>query len=223
MQEMDLNELINDQSNKTNDDNVFTLENSQFDLPLRIKSFNSAKEFEKFIRSSEKLVRYSPEYRLWIKYITDHLNQSKCALTNEKITECPLEIHHHPITLYTIVKSVVNDYISKEKEFSTFDIATSVIELHFQNKVGFIVLLSDLHSKYHSGFLNLPIDLVNGDYKFILQNYSIDENEYDKICGLCSVKMEDMPQIWTKDNYPGLEEIKKQKQLEENNNKQLNN
>jgi len=219
--DVDLMKLADDETTQSNDDNVFTLPNSQFNLPLRISTFGSAKDFENFVKNSERIVRYSQEYKLWVNYITEALNHSQCALTNESINECSLEIHHHPITLYTVVKSVVNDMMAKKLEFSTFDVATKVIELHFQNKVGYVVLLSDLHKKYHSGFLNLPIELVHGDFKFILQSYAIDENEYDRICGLCNVHLDDMKQIWQKDNYPGIQNAISEKILTEGNNKRL--
>ena len=67
-------------------------------------------------------------------------------------------------------------------------------------------MLSDLHSKYHSGFLNVPIEFVHGDYKHIIQNYTIDETEYDRICKLCNVHAEELKQTWSKDNYPGINE-----------------
>lgn len=196
--------LATEDTIQSNEDNIFVLPDSQFNLPLRISSFPSEKDYEVFVKNVERIVRYSQEYKLWVKYITDNLGQTKCALTNETINECSLEIHHHPITLYTVVKAVLNDFMTKKSEFSTFDVATKVIELHFQNKIGFIVLLSDLHKKYHNGFLNLPIELVHGDYKYIIQNYTIDENEYDRICSLCNIHLEDAKQLWKKDDYPGI-------------------
>jgi len=211
--DLDLTKLLTDKTDLTNEDNVFSLPNSQFDLSLRVTTFNSAKDFENFVKCVERVVRYSQEYKLWAGYITEHLGHSQCALTKESINECSLEIHHHPITLYTVVKSVLNDMMSKNQEFSTFDVATKVIELHFQNKVGYVVLLSDLHKKYHSGFLNLPVEMVNGDYRYILQKYAIEENEYDKICRLCNIHVEDMKQAWKKDEYPGIDEIIEKKRL----------
>lgn len=202
--DFDLLSLATENTIQSNEDNIFVLPDSQFNLPLRISSFPSEKDYEVFVKNVERIVRYSQEYKLWVKYITDNLGQTKCALTNETINECSLEIHHHPITLYTVVKSVLNDFMTKKLEFSTFDVATKVIELHFQNKIGFIVLLSDLHKKYHNGFLNLPIELVHGDYKYIIQNYTIDENEYDRICSLCNIHLEDVKQLWKKDDYPGI-------------------
>jgi len=212
-QDVDLNKLSVPDTMADNDENVFTLPDSQFELPLRVNSFPSSKDYENFVKNVERVVRYSQEYRLWVKYITEHLGHTKCALTNENINECSLEIHHHPITLYTVVKAVINDSMAKNQEFSTFDIATKVIELHFQNRVGYIVLLSDLHKKYHNGFLNLPVEIVHGEYKYILQNFSIEENEYDKVCRLCNVHLSDMKQTWKKDEYPGIQESEDAKQI----------
>lgn len=198
-----------------NEDNVFKIPEAQLELPLRIKTFPSSKEYEQFIKSVEKLVRISQEYRLWINYIVEHLGHSTCMFTKETINECPVQVHHHPVTLYTVTKGVVNQLLTKEIEFSSFDVATKVIELHFQNKVGYVVMLSDLHAKYHSGFLNVPIEFVNGDYKYILQNYSIDETEYERICKLCNVHVEDLKIGWSKDNYPGVNEYQVTESLSE--------
>ena len=219
--EFNLESLTSIKNDISNDDSVFRVAGSEFDLPLRVRAFPSSREYELFIKNVEKLVRLSQEYKLWTSYITENLGHSFCAFTKESNGECPTQIHHHPITLYTIVKGVVNHYLSKDSEFSTFDVATKVIELHFQNKVGYVVMLSDLHSKYHNGFLNIPIEFVHGDYKFIMQTYTIEETEYDRICKLCNVHVEELKQAWSKDNYPGINEYESPKSLPANDEKKL--
>ena len=178
--EFNLNELTNE---NTNEDNVFALPNSQFNLPLRIKTFSAQKDFEQFVKNVERSVRSSIEYRLWVKYITEHLGNVKCALTQESMNECPVEIHHHPITLYTVVKGVINKILSLDQEFSTFDISLKAIELHFQNKVGYVTLIKSMHEKFHNGFLSIPKDYVKGDYEYFLNEYGryIDEEDMDII------------------------------------------
>jgi len=185
-----------------------TLQSSQspFTLSLRIANVNSEKEFDSFIKNCERLVRSSLEYKEWISYIIEVLGERECSLTHELISECNIEIHHHPINLYTICGSIVVDQINKGQKFCTFDIATLVIELHFNNKVGFIPLLSDLHHKYHSGFLDLPIELVKGDYKYLLESLPIDDNERPRIYSLCNIHLDDCKVGWIKDKYPGIEE-----------------
>jgi hypothetical protein len=201
---MDLSkeDIFSDEENLTLHSDI-----SPFTLALRVKSFYSEKEFDKFVKCVERLVRSSGEYKQWVAYIIDTLGVRECALTKENVAECNIEIHHHPITLYTVCKSLIVDNINKEIEFCTFDIATKVIELHFKNKVGYIPLLSDLHKKYHSGFLQLPIELVKGDYKHILNTFPVDENERDRIYSLCNVKAKDCAKLnWSKGDYPGVEE-----------------
>ena len=213
MNEINLQDISSEKSEKVIQENVFSLPDTGLNLPLRISTFVSEKDFDAFVKNVERLVRQSMEYRLWVAYVTENLGHTVCALTNETMNECTLEVHHHPINLYTIVQTIINnDYLAKNREFSTFDVATKIIELHFQNKVGYIVLLSDLHKKFHSGFMNLPIELVNGNYKFILNNYQISESEFDKICRYCNIHLEDIKMVWGKDNYPGIrQEIEKRK------------
>lgn len=189
--------------------NVFKLDDNCFDISLRINTFTSSKEFDAFIKNVERLVRSSFEYKLWISYIIDNLGQKECSLTHESINECPVVIHHHPINLYTIVKTIINDYLKHEKEFSTFDIAIKIIELHYQNKIGYMPLLSDLHEKFHSGFLKLPIELVNGDYKYLFQKYQLEDDELQRIYEFCNVHVEDLKLKWGKNNYPGIESYNK--------------
>lgn len=184
--------------------NVFKIENAPFELSLRIDSFSNEKEEISFIKSVEKMVRFSPEYKLWVNYIVDTLGQNKCEFTGELKGECPVEVHHHPICLYSIVKAVIDDRIRKHIQFCTFDIARDVIELHFQNKVGYVLMLSDLHAKYHNGFMQIPIEFVNGDYKHILLNYEMEKEEYSRILLLCGIHKDDIVQAWSKNNYPGL-------------------
>lgn len=193
----------------TNDNNVLHLENSEFDLHLRIDHFDDDGERIRFIKSVEKMVRRSPEYSLWRNYIMDVLGQTTCEITNESASDCSIEVHHHPLGLYTIVETVVGDYITHQREFSTFDIAKDVIELHFQNKVGYIVLISNMHEKFHNGKLQLPIEFVKGDYKWIPQHYSMEQEPYDKFLELANIHVSDVRETWSKGNYPGLlDEVK---------------
>jgi hypothetical protein len=197
--------------------NIFKIDNAPFELALRIDGFSNEKEQIAFIKSVEKMVRFSPEYKLWVNYIIDTLGQNKCEFTGEIKGECPVEVHHHPICLYTIVKTVIDQKLKSKQSFCTFDIARDVIELHFQNKVGYVVMLSDLHAKYHNGFMQIPIEFVSGDYKHILHNYEIEKEEYSRILLLCSVHKDDIVQMWSQNNYPGLTNSKTEvKEIETN-------
>jgi len=183
---------------------VFKQENCTFDLPLRIENFSSDKELIRYIKNVETLVRRSSEYYYWTKYITEALGHTSCSLTNENMAECTIDIHHHPLNLYTICKSVIMAKIEKQKKFCTFDIALEIIELHFQDKVGYIPLLSSLHEKYHNGYLEIPIELVYGNYSYIIKNYTMEDCDMEKVIELSKITKDKSKYIWTKNSYPAI-------------------
>ncbi len=190
--------------NKTNENSTLQLSDNPFNLPLEVSSFDSDKESFKFIKNVEKLVRSSLEYREWVSYVTESLGHRECALTKENINECSLEVHHHPINLFNICNAVTTDFINKNLKFTTYAIALEVIKLHFQNKVGYMVLLSDIHEKFHNGFQNLPIDSVHGNYQYLIDNYIFDETETLKIQEYCKITLDKVSVGWSKGEYPGL-------------------
>lgn len=176
-------------------------------LSLRIDGFDTEKEQHSFIKSCVKLIRTSVEYKLWKKYLIDVLGVTTCSITNEDMSECSIEIHHHVPSIYAVTKAVVNKRIEDDKPFSSFDIALDVIELHFKNKIGYVPLLNSMHEKFHNGFLNIPIEYVRGDYKSFLNEYLkyLDEEDVKTIDERLIVKLnKDEPPLWTKDNYPGF-------------------
>ena len=204
---MDLNidfEKEKVQEEKKLEEIIFKQENCTFDLPLRIDQFSSDKELIRYIKNVENLVRRSSEYYYWKKYVTEALGHTSCSFTNENMSECTIEIHHHPINLFTICKSVILSKIEKQKKFCTFEIALEIIELHFQDKVGYIPLLSSLHEKYHNGYLEVPIDLIYGNYSYILKNYTIEDCDREKIIELCKIVKSKSKYIWSKNTYPAL-------------------
>lgn len=190
--------------NSTNEDSTLKLTDNPFSLPLEISNFDSDKDHFKFIKNVEKLIRSSIEYRDWVNYVTDSLGHRECVLTKESMSECSLDVHHHPINLFNICYGVIDKYVNSAKKFTTFEIAEEVIRLHFQNKVGYMILLSDIHEKFHNGFQSLPIEFVHGDYKYLLDNYNYDEVELAKISEYCKVTTDKIKLSWSKDNYPGL-------------------
>ena len=178
-----------------------------FRLSLRIKNFESEAEYKKFIRNVEALVRRSIEYRLWTSYIKDILQVNCCMITQERMDEVTIDVHHHVPSLYTLVKALVNEKIEKEQEFSTFDIALKTIEMHYANRVGYIVLLKSMHEKFHNGFLGIPVELIRGNYNWFMDNYNgyLEEEDIERINYLLSINVSNCQ--WSRDEYPGLEEL----------------
>lgn len=173
-----------------------------FSLSLRIRNFENEADYKKFIRNCEAMLRKSIEYKLWRKYIVDVLGINECMITNEKMSEVTIDVHHHIPSLFTMIKGIINKYIDNEEEFCTFDITEKAIELHYKNKVGYVTILKSLHEKFHNGFLQIPIDLVKGDYNYFLKNYGdhLDEEELDTINDRLVIKETDVS--WLRNEYP---------------------
>lgn len=206
-----LDEMISNKKDYDNKDvksNVKKLElysdNYPFNLPLRISKFEDESLYTKFIKNIEKSIRGSIEYKLWTDYLKDVLGVQTCFVTNERIDQVKIDIHHHIPSLYTLVKAVLNKKIEEGTEFCSFDIATDVIEIHYKNKVGYAALIKSMHEKFHNGFLRIPIDLVKGDYQSFMKEYSeyLDQEDLDVINERLSINEGNAS--WGVDDYPGL-------------------
>lgn len=181
-------------------------ESYPYNLHLRISHFETGKEFESFIKNCEKIVRNSLEYKTWRNYILDVLQINSCAITDENIQDCSVEIHHAVPSLFILVKAIINEKLDNGEEFCTFDIATKVIEFHYMNRIGYVPLASTIHERVTNNNFEIPIELINGDYKYFIDNYIkyLDEDEVQVINRRLAFKIENVDIKWSKDNYPGI-------------------
>ncbi len=191
--------------------NVESLElysdNYPFSLSMRINNFESESDYKKFVKGCERLVRSCTEYRHWKRYIIDVLQINKCMITQEKIDDVTIEVHHHLPSMYVLVCGLVNKCIEKNDDFCSFDIAQQAIDLHFQNKIGYVTLLRSMHEKFHNGKLGIPIGFVKGDYKFFINNFSkyLDEGDLEKIEERQCITESECN--WSANNYPAAMEM----------------
>ena len=162
---------------------AITSDESEFELVLTRDNIEDPKQLKAFIKSCELLIRKSPEYKDWVSYIHEVLELYRCEITGEMHFQATCDVHHHPVALFTIVKGVINKHISEEKSFSSFDICAEVLQLHYDLKVPFVVLLKSMHEKFHNGFLKIPIELVHGDLRYFIDNFRdyIEEDDVDVI------------------------------------------
>lgn len=177
-----------------------------FRLPLRITNFENESEYVKFIRNCEKNIRGSIEYKQWRNYIIDVLGVQTCMITNERMDQCTIEVHHHVPSLFVLVKSITNKLMDEEKTFSTFDVSLEAIKKHFENKVGYVTLIKSIHEKFHNGFLGIPAAVIKGNYRAFLDEYSshIDDEDLDVITQRLSITETNCG--WSRDIYPEQQE-----------------
>lgn len=126
------------------------------------------------------------EYRDYIAYLKEYVNMNQCAffnnVENAQGNRVRIEIHHEPLTLYDIVKVVVNKYIQEAIPLNELYIADEVMNLHYTNQVGLIPLSKSVHQIVHnSNDIIIPLHMVYGNYKQFLEEYndylSIDETD----------------------------------------------
>lgn len=176
-------------------------ERHPFSLSLRISNFENEAIYKKFVKNCELLIRRSVEYKEWRDYIVDVLQINECMITHERMDEVTIEVHHHLPSLYVLVTALVNKCIEENEEFCSFDICQKAIELHFQNRVGYVTLLKSMHEKFHNGKLDVPISFVNGDYNYFIREYSryLDENDIETLQARLAVQDHNI--TWTRNNY----------------------
>ena len=165
---------------------------SQYTLSLHRTGFNDDKEYKRFIKNVERLVRGSIEYKEWVSFGKFTLGYDYClfSLENDQETD-DIEIHHHPFTLYDIVDLVAAKKIMNGEKFCTLNVAEEVLKLHYELKIGFVPLSGTLHKKYHNGFLAIPREFILGDYQYLLKNFPLSDEQREKIQSKLSVSLLD--------------------------------
>jgi hypothetical protein len=200
---MDLNELKEEIEVKSNVESLeLYSDNYPFSLSLRINNFENEADYKKFIKNCEATVRRCVEYKHWKRYIIDVLQINECMITHEKMEDVTIEVHHHIPSMYVLISALVNKRIEDNVDFCSFDIAQEAIELHFQNKIGYVTLLKSMHEKFHNGKLGIPISFVKGDYRYFIENFRkyLDEIDLEIIDERLSVNETNCS--WSRDNYP---------------------
>ena len=149
---------------------------------------NTDKDHVKYIKRMEQIIRSSMEYRDYIAYLKEYVNMNHCAffnnVENAQGSRVRIEIHHEPLTLFDIVKTVLNKHIEESIPLNDLYIADEVMELHYTNKVGLIPLSKSMHQIVHnSNEVFIPLNLIYGDYKAFIEEYNdyLDEDLVDKI------------------------------------------
>ena len=131
------------------------------------------KKFEKMLKSAVVLVRSSPEYRKYIKYLREEFDMAECSLLRGITTDnASIEVHHYPFTLFDITEIVALYMKANHIDFTIFDLAERVCKLHYQNKVGLVALSSTVHELAHSGAVFIPLKNVFGDVRSFCYEYN---------------------------------------------------
>jgi len=128
--------------------------------------------FDKIIKSTERMIRGSREYSLYLSYLNEINVLGNCSYLSLVKTDesVDIECHHHPLTLYEITAIKLTQLIMTKIPISTFLLAREVMNLHLQNMVGLVGLSKTIHELYHSSLFPIDDKRIFGNYKeFIIQ------------------------------------------------------
>ena len=153
------------------------------------------KKFEKMLKTAVALVRSSPEYRKYIKYLREEFDMAECSLLRGITTDnASIEVHHYPFTLFDITEIVALYLKSNQINFTIFDLAERVCRLHYQNKVGLVALSSTVHELAHSGAVFIPLKNVFGNVRAFCYEYNSGMNgdHLEKIKSLVDLEDSDI-------------------------------
>lgn len=133
------------------------------------------KEKDKFVKSIEKIIRQSYEYKNFIgilKNVYGYTNSTFFKRIDIRDTKTPIEFHHYPFTLYDLVSIEVDFEIDKgETEIDPIKIAERVMKYHYQLIVGLVPLSETEHELVHDGKKFVNIDEVKGDFEAYLEKF----------------------------------------------------
>lgn len=133
------------------------------------------KDKVKLIKTVERIVRSSMEYRQYITYLRTEIDMTMCsyftAISNRDSKRVSIEIHHEPFTLFDITQIVVEKWMAQEIPINPLLIAEEIMKLHYQNKVGLIPLSLTVHELVHDGKIFIPLQNVYGDFISFLEEY----------------------------------------------------
>lgn len=139
----------------------------------------------KFIKSVEKIIRSSLEYREFISYLRAELGMNFCMFFNnvsrDDIKNIGIEIHHIPFSLFDIVNIVLRKYETEELTIDPLVIADEVMRLHYEGKVGLVPLSITVHELYHRGDLFIPLQYVDKGFILFYQEYKDYMKEYEEM------------------------------------------
>lgn len=140
-----------------------------------LKLMDNEKAKEKFIKTIERHIRTSLEYKSYIKYLKTEALLTQCVVMNmlpeEVAARLSVEMHHCPLTLYDLVDIVLMKYLLLEKPFTRISIANEVMDAHFMNQIGLVPMTVTMHQMIHKGNHLVNKKDLFGDYKKFASHY----------------------------------------------------
>lgn len=169
----------------------------------------SEKDKVKTVKTIERMVRGSLEYKEYIRFLRDYIEMSKCSFWEnvkmDRYSKTKIEIHHSPFTLYDITMVVLIKHLDMYGDVNLFEVAEEVMKLHYQCRVGLLPLSITIHELVHSGMLFIPVTQVRGEWLTFYKEYEpyIPQDMKEKLKNIVrfSKECQDISMLETKFTY----------------------
>lgn len=170
---MEDNKLGNINYGSTNGNPIIQSDENMFPESFYFSKFYDDRAYSKFIKSIERMIRSSREYKRYIELLRGNISALNFdnILSNITNADTELEFHHYPFTLYELVDMVCVEKFLKKEKFNTFSVSKEVMELHYKNMVGLVPLTKTNHELAHNGNLFFSSKQVFGDYKKLVERF----------------------------------------------------
>lgn len=136
---------------------------------------SNPKDFERYIKDVKSEVRGSFEYREMVKYLRNYGGMDRSGMSpnisNTDSKHVKIEIHHTPLVLEDIVRTVYEKRLHNHEDLSVQMVAKEVMECHYRCIVGLYPLTATEHELVHNGYLFIPPSEVFGRYDLFMQQY----------------------------------------------------
>jgi hypothetical protein len=135
----------------------------------------SEKDKTKTVKTCERMIRSSLEYKEYIRFLKDYIEMTKCSffgnLRQDRYSHAKIEIHHSPFTLYDITMTVLLKHLDMYGQINLFEVSEEVMKLHYQCRVGLIPLSTTVHKLVHECMVFIPVQNVRGDWLSFYKEY----------------------------------------------------
>ena len=138
-------------------------------------TFRNNKDRFRYVTMVKNMVRSSPEYKEYIKFLKKYMHMDKCIvfknLSIENGKRYTIELHHDPFTLAEIINTVVSKRQALGESLNPYLVAEEVMELHYDDKVGLINLTKTAHELTEKGRIFIPLQWIYQRYDLFVEEY----------------------------------------------------
>ena len=146
----------------------------------------------RFIKKTEQLVRRNDRYSKYIYELKTKKGLNHCqVLSHLTDKDCTIEMHHGPIfTLYDICDIMIDHFLRKGWEITTYDIADKVLDEHWANRIQVVMLSTSVHQDVHDREIFISTDQAWGNLTEFLKRYKLSpelREKYNRYMDRCQV------------------------------------